>query len=280
MLFKIWNPKQRPSFGERIGRGRRLAVRRSLTLGAVVAAALCAVAVPVLAKPPAGPVPGATYNARTTDGSYVVFTVSADGTKVISYEITGAMGPACQFTGEGGPPDFPGAPITNNSFTYSLGNALTFAGTFTGPQSATGTYHFHNDALGPTPACDSGVVSWTATTTAKPHGGSGGGGGGTGGPGSGGGTLSYRTQVSLHRIAASRLGGRITSRHAGCAARRTVTLWLGKRAIHKTRSAQNGAYRFARTHSVRGRKVHVTVAMRKLTAAAVCGAAASKPIGA
>ena len=273
MFSKTINTARLAGLVEGMGRRRRLGVV-ACVLVACGTAATAALATPV---------PGATYNGRTPNGAYVVFTVSADGSEVDSYEITGVIGDTCQFSAEGTPPAFPGAPITNNAFSYGFGGqAFNFAGTFPGAQSATGTYHFHNDALGTAKACDSGVVQWDATTTATPppNGNGGNGEGSNGGSNkSPGGRLSYATRVSFRRIALTRLGGRITSKAAGCVGSRAVTLWLGKRKIRSTRSAKNGTYRFARTSLLRGRKVHVTVAVRTVTAA-VCRAASSKTVGA
>ena len=187
-----------------------------------------------------------------------MFTVSADGSQVDSYEITGVIGDTCQFSAEGNEPAFPGAPIEHNAFTYGFDQVFSFSGEFDGAQSATGTFHFHRDAIGAQPACDSGVVRWTATTTAG---------------------TAVKTRVSLHTMALSRLGGRIIAKSATCTRSRTVTLWRGKHEIRSTRSGRGGSYWFARTATVRGRLVHVTVATRMVTGA-VCGAASSKTIGA
>ena len=59
-----------------------------LTVSVCVAVACGAGATAALAAS----VPGATYKGRTAGGAYVVFTVSADGRKVSSYEITGVVG--------------------------------------------------------------------------------------------------------------------------------------------------------------------------------------------
>jgi len=274
---------QRPRICGRIRRYRRVAARREVSGLALVALLCAATAVPALASP----VPGATYNGRTADGAYVVFTVSADVSQVNSYEITGVIGDTCQFSAEGNEPAFPGAPIENNAFTYGFDQVFSFSGDFDGAQSATGTYHFHRDAIGKQPACDSGVVSWTASTTDEPT--------VTRAPPSGSpsptGSSScprgcassssqfIKTRVSLHTMAFSRLGGRITASGATCTRGRIVTLWRGKRRIRSTRSGKGGSYWFARTATVRGRLVHVTVATRMVTGA-ICGAASSKTIGA
>ena len=245
---------RRPRICGRIRRYRRVAARREVSGLALVALLCAATAVPALASP----VPGATYNGRTADGAYVVFTVSTNGTQVDSYEITGVVGDTCQFSAQGTEPAFPGAPIKSNAFTYGFAQAFSFSGRFPGARSATGTFHFHRDAIGAQPACDSGVVRWTATTTAG---------------------TAVKTRVSLHTMALSRLGGRIIAKSATCTRSRTVTLWRGKHEIRSTRSGRGGSYWFARTAAVRGRRVHVTVAERTVKGA-VCGAASSNTVGA
>ena len=246
---------------------------------AFVAVVCAATAVPALASS----VPGATYNGRTAGGAYVRFTVSADGRQVNSYEITGVIGDTCQFSAQGNEPAFPGAPITNNAFSYGFDQAFSFSGRFSGAQSAMGTYQFHRDAIGGQPACDSGVVRWTATTTAKPKTteptASGPTGSGPTGSGPTGSEPTVRTSVSLHKMARARLGGRITAEGGICTRSRTVTLWRGKHKIRSTRSGKGGSYRFARTAAVRGQRVHVTVAKRTVTGA-ICSAASSNTVGA
>jgi hypothetical protein len=282
MTSKTVTPAQRPSIGERIGRHRPVAARRELRVLVFAAIVCAAVAVPALASP----VPGATYNGRTADGAYVRFTVSANGKQVDAYEITGVIGDTCQFSAEGNQPAFPGAPITGNGFTYGFDGAFSFSGKFNGAQSASGTYHFHRNAVGTQPGCDSGVVSWTATTTAKP--GASPTPGGTsptpgtsstsGTPGTPG-MATVKTRVSLRKMALARLGGQITAARGTCTRSRIVTLWRGNKKIRSTRSGNRGSYSFARTASVRGRRVHVTVAKSTVTGA-ICSAASSKTVGA
>ena len=254
MSFRSMNPTQRPGISERIGRYRGVAGRRTHDRDQCQHARLAATAAPALASP----VSGATYDGRTANGAYVRFTVSANGTQVDSYEITGVVGDTCQFSAQGTEPAFPGAPIKSNAFTYGFDQAFSFSGRFPGARSATGTFHFHRDAIGAQPACDSGIVHWTATTTAG---------------------TAVKTRVSLHTMAVSRLGGRITAESATCTRSRTVTLWRGKHEIRSTRSGRGGSYWFARTAAVRGRRVHVTVAERTVKGA-ICGAASSNTVGA
>lgn len=137
----------------------------------------------------ADPIAGATYNGVAADGATVTFTVSSDGTLVDSYKVSGVHVGACQFVGEGDTGIWPGAPIANDAFEYQFYDAILFAGTFPGAQSASGTFRFYDPATSETAACDTGSVSWTATTTATPPSSGSGGGSGTGtGSGSGTGT--------------------------------------------------------------------------------------------
>jgi len=280
MSSRTMNPIQRPSVTERIRRHRRVAGRREVGVLAFVAVVCAVSAVPALASP----VAGATYNGRTADGAYVRFTVSANGTQVNSYEITGVIGDTCQFSAQGNEPAFPGAPIKGNAFTYGFDGAFSFSGKFNGAHSATGTYHFHRDAIGAQPACDSGVVSWTATTGTpgtsptsgtSPTPGTPGTSPTSGTPG----MPTVKTRVSLRKMALARLGGQITAARGTCTRSRTVTLWRGKKRIRSTRSGKRGSYWFARTASIRDRRVHVTVAKSTVTGA-ICSAASSKTVGA
>jgi hypothetical protein len=254
MAAKAVSPTQRLGIWERVARYRLVAGRRDVRVLTVVAVVCAATAVPALASP----VPGATYNGRTANGAYVRFTVSANGTQVDSYEITGVVGDTCQFSAQGTEPAFPGAPIKSNAFTYGFDQAFSLSGRFPGARSATGTFHFHRDAIGAQPACDSGVVRWTATTTAG---------------------TAVKTRVSLHTMALSRLGGRITAKSATCTRGRTVRLWRGKHELRSTRSGKGGSFWFAHTAALRGRRVHVTVAKRAVRGA-ICGAASSNTVGA
>jgi hypothetical protein len=147
----------------------------------------------------AAAVPGATYTGSASDGATLSLTVSSDGTVVDSYHVLGilgkdANGAQCQGTAaEVRDSIWPGAPITANSFQDLTLITFSFAGTFDGPQSASGTFNLNNL---PSPGtngnpgsagCTTGTVTWTATTSATPPGGGGPGGGGPGGGGPGGG---------------------------------------------------------------------------------------------
>ena len=240
--------------------------RRAIVILAAVLACASAAA-------PAGaaPIAGATYTGTAADGAQVSFTISPDGTLVTSYQLVGVPGNTCSFFANGDAGAWPGAPIEDNAFTYHLRTAIALQGSFAGTRSASGTFDFHQDATSQTPACDTGLVRWTASTTANPVPGQGGG----GGPGSGPGRRhhSIATRISLRR-SPRKLGGRVTSPTGGCRAGRTVILWRGSRRIGSTRSKAGGSFSFARSPQLRGRPVRVSTPARTARAGA-CAAASS-----
>ncbi len=286
----------------------RLLVARLLVATAVVAAA--ALAAPLSALASGQAVPGAAYTGTAAGGATVTFTVSSDGTQVISYLVLGisgtdANGATCQATAAASPPIFPGAAITNDSFNGSI-ETFDFTGTFDGPQSASGTFTLDLPAAGDGPGCTTGAVSWTATTTSPaPGGGGGGGGGSVGGGGSGGGGSGsggsggssgsggtpdggshpgtrpkpLRTRVVLHRLSATKLGGRLEASNEACRAHRRVYLWRGTKRYGSTRTTVKGAYRFKLSRSRGGQRVRVVVLALK-TKGVSCGAASSTSIAA
>jgi hypothetical protein len=170
-----------------------------------------------------------------------------------------------------------GAAITNGAFAYNLYDAITLQGTFPGAQSASGTFRFYNHATSATAACDSGTVSWTATTTAAspssatghPH-------PGTGNPGSKG-TIkaTYATRVVFHRLSKARLGGRLSSPSRTCLSGRVLTLWRGSHRIATAKSHSDGSYAFARSTKVLGHRVRVSIKSRT-GSTTVCAAAKSR----
>jgi hypothetical protein len=229
---------------------------------------------------------GAAYDGAAADGARVTFTIAADGSRVSSYEITHAAGVNCQLNAIGSAPDWPGAPITSNAFDYTFGTRILFRGAFTGAQSATGTFRLYDPGTSSAAACDTGTVSWTATTTATPPsaGGTGSTGGGSGStgtstPATSGSTPKprYATRVVFRKLSKARLGGKLSSADKACVAGRTVILWLGRRRVASARTHSNAAYSLARGTKLRGHKVSVTVAARTL-ANAVCSAASSKTV--
>lgn len=235
-------------------------------------------------------VPGATYTGSAADGARIKFTISADGKLVNSYQFVGVQAATCQFYSNGMAPEWPGAPIANNAFSYQLirsgiETSIWFNGTFPGPQSASGTFELRQDATNQNPACDTGTVSWTATTTATPGGSGGSGGSGSGGSGSGGsGSGSggghgrkFKTRVTLRRASARQLTGRIMSPAGACRAGRKVILWRGKRRIASTKAKAGGKFSFARSQRIRGRFVRASAPTRRVRAGS-CAAASSKLI--
>jgi hypothetical protein len=208
------------------------------------------------------PVPGATYTGTGTDGAAVTFSVSSDGTLLISYQITGVEGDTCELNAGGDAGGaWPGTPIVNNSFDYKFYDDVVFDGTFTGPQTASGTFYLHNDAFGRAKACSSPTVQWTANTKSKP----------VGKPPPKG---SVATLVSLRLMSKHKLGGRISASAAACVVRRRITLWRGSRKLGSTRATARGAYSFVVSAKVRGREVRATVAKLSVTNA-VCAAGSS-----
>jgi hypothetical protein len=248
--------------------------RRRLT-GILLIVLAGAIAVPALALAADAPVPGASYTGVASDGAQVRFTVSPDGTLVDSYQLTGVQGNTCSLFANGDAGAWPGAPIEQSAFSYQLRTAITFAGSFTGPQSAAGMFDFHQDATSQTPACDTGTVSWTATTTAAPPPGqSGSNGSGSGGAG-GGHRRPFVTRVMLRRGSAEWLTGLIASPVGACRAGRTVYLWRGNRRIGSTKAKKRGKFSFARSLAVRGRMVRASTPTRNVKTG-VCAAASSK----
>jgi hypothetical protein len=235
----------------------------------VLALACVAAAVPAQAAS----IPGATYTGVASDGADVTFTVSPDGALVDSYLVTHVAANTCTFVGEGDKGIWPGGPIVNGAFQYQLYDAILFKGTFPGAQSASGTFRFYDHATPATAACDTGTVSWTATTTATTPSNGTGNGNGTGG-GNGGGTHHFASRVALRKLSPKLVGGRVTSSSTACRADRKVTLWHGTRRIASTRTKAGGKFSFARSATVRTGKVRATVAARTVRAG-ICTAGSS-----
>ena len=265
---------------------------RATIISACVASAL--VVTPVIAL--ADPVGGATYDGRASDGAELTFTVSADASVVRSYRIINARGDTCTLYADEDAGSWPGAPINNNAFDYSFGasNSNFFRGTFAGSQTASGTFRLYDPATSTTPACDTGTVTWTASTGSRPSsggsggsgsgsgsgsGGSGGGsnGGGTGSGGHGRGRSTFATRVVLHRLSHVRLGGHLSSRTGACMTGRTVSLWRGTHRIARTKSRRGGAYTFRGLRGVRGKAVRASVS-RLVVRAGICSAGTSRSI--
>ena len=229
---------------------------------------------------------GATYRGGTTDGATIELTVSQDGTKVDSYVIDGAhgdpaLGSSCSFHAEGHPPQFQGAPITNHSFSYQWYYATDIRGTFSGAQSVTGWFRLYNPTIeGVKPACDTGEVQFTLTTTATPP---------PGGsqptettptnvtPPSSPRTAAvarYSTKLTLRRVG-KKLRGKLRSNGPGCEVGRVVRLYKRGRVVARTKSRKDGSFTFRRSKSLAHKRVQAKV-RTKSSASAYCRAAASK----
>jgi Ca2+-binding RTX toxin-like protein len=119
---------------------------------AVVAGALWGVA-----SAGANHIAGATYNGTLTGAGSFSFMVSGNGSE-INYLSNGPIAAnGCTYDSNSGSID---VPITNHQFNYST-RSLNFSGTFGGKQSASGTFRLNF-------GCDTGFLSWNATTTASP----------------------------------------------------------------------------------------------------------------
>lgn len=244
--------------------------RRWLACGVAVLLVLASASTALAAA-----IPGAPYAGVAADGAAVRFTVSSDGTLVDSYFVTGAIGHessggTCMFTGEGVSGQWEGAPIVDDSFEYHLYTAILFQGAFTGAQSASGTFRFYDAATSQTPACDTGTVSWTATTSSHPAAGGSQGGGGSGG----GHKPGFLTRVTFRKASNKLLRGQIKSPMGTCRVGRTVVLWRGKRRMGSTKSKAGGKFSFRRTASIRGSFVRASTPVRNVKAGA-CAAGSS-----
>jgi hypothetical protein len=249
-------------------------MRRGALIWVLVLVVVLACASAALA---AGAIPGATYNGVATDGASVALSVSSDGTLVDSYFITNATGhepggKTCTFTGEGVNGQWEGAPIMNNSFEYRLYSAIMFQGRFSAAQKVSGTFRFYDAATSQTPACDTGIVSWTATTGSQPPA-AGGTGGSQGGDGNGHGH-GFLTRITFRKASSTLLRGQIKSPMGTCRVGRTVVLWRGKRRMATTKSKAGGKFSFRRTASIRGSLVRASTPTRNVKGGA-CAAASS-----
>jgi hypothetical protein len=273
------------------------------TLRTVAACLTVGLALAVPGAALADAIPGAAYTGDA-DGGTITFTISSDGTLVASYQVNHALGDqvnapgGCVFNAGGDAGVWPGAAIVNDAFSYDAGTAIQLQGSFTGAHTASGTLRFDNAPQGDSHGCDTGTVSWTATTTATPpsgggSGGSGSGGSGSGGSGSGGsgsgsggsgsggsGTTgthhrrSITTRVVLRKLSTRRLGGRLTASQRACRAARVVVLWRGSKRIGTTRTSAGGGYSFPLSRSLRGRAVRAAAASYSSTSL-LCEAASS-----
>ena len=136
-----------------------MAARRLVRLAIVLAVASCVYA----ASAGAEHVPGATYSGSLSGGRSMSFTVSQDGSYVTSFFadfLPIGCGTSLTYTWM----DL--ALITNDTFTHTADGFgdITFAGTFTGLQSASGTVSW----VGPYCESERPTVTWDATTSSPP----------------------------------------------------------------------------------------------------------------
>jgi len=253
---------------------RRTGRSLALGLGAALALALgCAGAAG------AGGVPGASYAGALPNGATIELTVSGDGTRLVRYRLANVQGDTCVFLAEGEPPEWE-TPISGDAFEYKLYDAILFRGSFGAGNTVSGTFRLLNHAVqGVKPACDTGTVSWTASTTAVAP--------GPGAPAGGGpaGAVSpavavtsprarYRSKLQLRRRNSRQLSGRVSSPNRACLAGRRIALRRGAVTLATTRSRADGSFVFRRTHATHGRSVRARVS-ELVRPATVCAAAQS-----
>lgn len=128
--------------------------------GIIRPATILALAWTIIPASPAGAnhIPGATYNGSIGGGGTISFTISPDGSAVTTIQIMNV--PACGITDS---TQTGTVPIVDHAFNDTSA-PLKASGTFPGPQSAQGTVQASTFV----PSCDTGPLSWTATTTATP----------------------------------------------------------------------------------------------------------------
>lgn len=217
-----------------------------LTVAAILAAGVAPSAASV--APVVAPVPGATYTGTVTGGVQVTFQVSADATMVIAYAVTGTVPGGCEYYAAGGAAVWQGAPIVAGAFHYQLGDGVLFTGRFTGPQSAAGTFSFYQPASGLSASCSTGVLQWTAATTAPAitaH-------------------LAKRTATAAVDLeqASTTLTGQVQTSSQGCRKDRTVILWSGLDEIASGQTTTSGQFSFGNTALWSGHNVRVSVTPR------------------
>jgi hypothetical protein len=237
-------------------------------------ASLLALAAIVPATSFANAIPGATYKGTSAHGGTFDLTVSHNGQYVSSYHIFGvygtySTGAGCAFDAGGAYGSMPGGAISGNAFSFSLAGTVV-QGAFAGAQSVSGTFRLYQPATPQTPACDSGTIGWTATTTASPSGN----GNGKKPPG---GTSAFATWLTLHRVSALRLAGRVDSSSAMCRRDRRVVVWIGHSRVRAIRSKGTGSFSFVLGRSKHRRRVHVSVAASTMSQV-ICRAGASHSV--
>lgn len=106
----------------------------------------------------------ATYTGAIAGGGTVEFDVSADGAAITRFKTLDVVRGSCAFSDT----EVIGAfPITNHAF-QGQNAELSFGGSFNAVQAAQGTVSITRPEVPPAPACASGELTWTATTTAPP----------------------------------------------------------------------------------------------------------------
>jgi hypothetical protein len=106
----------------------------------------------------------ATYNGTHSGGGSISFTVTGDGSGISRVAATNVPAGSCTFeesTTEYATP----LPIQNHAFSDTTPQ-MSFSGSFPGVQAARGTVRITSS----NPPCDSGDLTWNATTTASPAG--------------------------------------------------------------------------------------------------------------
>jgi hypothetical protein len=241
-------------------------MRRRLTLTLALGLTL---ALPGAAIAGIDGIPGATYTGTASDGATITFTVSPDGTIVDQYSITGVSGAepsggTCQFTAAGDNGVWEGAPIEGNVFAYNLGDAIILDGSFTGPQAASGSFRLYDAAAGSDPSCDTGTVSWTATTSSPPRGGS---------PGS---KLTVLTTIVLHRRGSEKFVGSLRTSSGACRVKRRVSLVAGRKRLARMRTSRHGSFTFV-LRKVPNKYTLIRASVSEVsTASVLCAPASSK----
>ena len=106
-------------------------------------------------------IPGATYTGTVTPSGTISFAVSSDGLMVDQLSLANVPGDACLFTSV----TFSGGFLIDATHSWSTGGTQSYVtGSFLGAQGAQGALRL----TGTFPSCDTGVLSWTATTQAQP----------------------------------------------------------------------------------------------------------------
>lgn len=106
----------------------------------------------------------AIYNGPHSGGGTISFTVTGDGSGISSVTATNVPGDSCTFEESSTEYATP-LPISNHAFSDPT-PPMSFSGSFPGVQTAQGTLRITSS----NPPCDTGDVTWNATTTASPAG--------------------------------------------------------------------------------------------------------------